>query len=381
MSGIEDTLREVQLERANEPRPYRGLVTAGEFSKHEFRPAEAIAGPMVRRGWRTIVLGHSGIGKSSIAVGMMRSVLHGDEFMGYDNPGGGTVLLIDLEHDETIAQIRVGQAVLGSRWRDLGSKADVADAPGADRLHIGLWNNGIDLAEQGGLDQQALLQAIDQTRPDLVLIDPVTKAFMGNPSDHEMVSKLSRFLDSLRNHYGFALVTPFHPRKPQVDGNSKVSMHDTYGAAAWTWGAEIVLGVSRDDAGFGNLEVLKDRSGDLQVGLKFTYSLDSRWQGAELLARSDGVEPPSAREAVDAILNMLASNPGVWFEGEQAIEQLGLERPTVRRAWRSVIDQIKRRELPGYRTANVGPVTSLRFDAGEVRHLRSVAGSDGTVGS
>lgn len=376
--GIRETLQEAERRAAENRYGELPVFTAGEFSQQEYPEAEMIAGPMVRRGWRTILLGHTGIGKSALTVNIMRAVIHGDDFMGFENHGGGTVLLIDLEHDPSIAQIRIGQTILGEQWRARNSLELVRQAPGADRLHIGLWNDGIDLSgDHGDFHREKLTEAIDAVQPDLVVLDPVTKSFLGNPSDVEMVIRVSRFMDSLRNLYGFALLTPMHPRKPMAAGDTRVAVHDAYGSGFWTWGAEVVLGVWREEGDIGVLEVLKDRSADLKLNQKFHYTLDPRTQGIKMLEGGAATQTSQA-DAVNALYELLQSAPGAWFERSMAEEAMNMDRATVNRAWRYVVGRARERKAPGVRVTSIGGVDSLSYSPSE-RHLHSADG-DGRVG-
>jgi RecA-family ATPase len=68
--------------------------------------AEPLLGPLVRRGQTTIIGGYGGAGKSTMSMEMVRAIVTGQEFLGWEGEGH-KALIIDLEQGISIAQRRV----------------------------------------------------------------------------------------------------------------------------------------------------------------------------------------------------------------------------------------------------------------------------------
>ena len=59
--------------------------------------ADMLLGPLVVRGSRTIIVGDTGHGKTTLAAQLAAGVLTGAEVLGYRGAGAGPILIVDLE--------------------------------------------------------------------------------------------------------------------------------------------------------------------------------------------------------------------------------------------------------------------------------------------
>jgi hypothetical protein len=183
---------------------------------------------------------------------MLAAIVSGEEMLLWEGAGIGPVLVVDLEQ---------GTRSIKRALRE--TKLDERD----DVLYVSV-PDGL------ALDQErehllALIDAVGEYRPVVVLLDPYYKAHRADdPNAERPIIDLMRTLDSLRAAYGFALILPAHPRKdvPGREGFRKLTIHDVAGSGAVTRGVEIVLGIERLGPGAGRLRYLKDRDGDLPVG-------------------------------------------------------------------------------------------------------------------
>lgn len=241
-----------------------------------------LLGPLVRRGERTIVVGDTGHGKTTLTLQFLEAILTGADVFDYTGIGRGPVLWLDLEQGLRTIKRGLREARLDGRHDAL-----VVSVP-----------DGLDLSAD--LEHQVELERIIyEHEPTALALDPYYKAARIDNNEETPVIELMRNLDRLRAQYGFALIMPAHPRKdiPGRDGPRKLTIHDVAGSGAITRGAEIVLGIERLHHGAGRLRILKDRDGDLQVGDAWNLLFD-RDRGFRL----DPKDKQEERDLLEAIL-------------------------------------------------------------------------------
>lgn len=211
-----------------------------------------LLGPLVLSGGRTIIVGDTGEGKTTLAFQIVRSILDGAIFVGYSGAGGGRGLIIDLEQGRRSVKRALRDGGLSNR-----QDVDLILVPDG----LSLDSDPAHLAE--------LDRVIAEGGYTIVVLDPYYKAHTADePNSERPIVDLMRKLDSLRASYGFSLILPAHPRKepPGAGQVRKLTIHDIAGSGAVTRGAEVVLGIERVAHGYARLRYLKDREGDLPVG-------------------------------------------------------------------------------------------------------------------
>lgn len=272
MSSLYDELAGVVDEHPRRKRWDERFHWLGDFCKTPFPAAEEIVGQFVRRGQRTLIAGHTGQGKSTFGMAMMRSVVDGSKFCDRWDTEKGRALIIDLEQDGSVIQRRIQEAWFPGTWkRGLEGRLAKLMEGYAEGHSMGIVQipEGVGLEEEEGPDQQGLISVLDKVRPDVVFLDPLFKSFQGHVTDFEYVAKVTAFLDKLRSEYQFGLVIPVHVRKP-VNGAkpSQPELTEVSGIGEIVYGAEIILSIHRPDSTtpFSKLRILKDRNGDLTPG-------------------------------------------------------------------------------------------------------------------
>jgi AAA domain len=258
------------------------VVTARELCAIPDPPvSDQLLGPLLIRAQRTVLGAHTGEGKTSMSLWMVRAVVDGAEFLGWPGRGGVRALYLDAEQGLRSAKRRL---------REVG--LDECDAVDYVRVPDGL---ALDADPRHVAEVERLLAAGEYA---LVVADPLYKLHTGDSNAEREAVDLMRCFDAWREHFGFALILPSHLRKP-VQG-TKLSIHDVFGSSAYVRGAEVVLGLQRVRPGYARLHFLKDRDGDLPVGEHWGLLFD-RGQGF-VRDPDDGKRELTAVEQVRVLL-------------------------------------------------------------------------------
>jgi hypothetical protein len=231
------------------------VLTAAEVYQLPDPPGSGeLLGSLVVRGQRVILGGHTGEGKTTAKLAIVRAIATKSRFLDWTG-AGGRALVIDAEQ---------GLKTIKRRLREAG----LSDCPEVDYVRVpdGL---ALDSDPHHVAEVERILAAGGYA---VVAADPLYKLHAGDSNDEREAVKLMRRFDGWREQFGFALVLPVHCRKP-IPG-SKFSIHDIFGSSAYVRGAEVVLGLQRVSNGLSRLHFLKDRDGDLPIGDKWELLFD-----------------------------------------------------------------------------------------------------------
>jgi hypothetical protein len=209
--------------------------------------SDELAGPLLVRGNRTILGAHTGDGKTSLSLQIVRAVVRGQPFLEWQGLGDCRALVIDAEQ---------GHRTIKRRLRETG----LDDCENVDYLTV---PDGLSL-NSNRADVDGLSRVLAEGRYDVVLADPIYKLHTGDSNAERETVDLMRLFDAWRAEHHFALLLPTHCRKPPM--GAKFSMHELFGSSAFLRGAEVVLGLQRMGPGFSRLHYFKDRDGDLPAG-------------------------------------------------------------------------------------------------------------------
>lgn len=247
------------------------MFTLDQMLVQETEEAEPLLGNFLRKGQVTILGGHGGQGKSTMALEMLKGTVTGGEFLGAKGEGF-TAMFVDLEQGIGVAQ----RAVLKSFYPDgyeegeppheLAAELDLGEH--AKRISWCDWREGAG-PEGWGLMFDVIEELIVERHPDLVILDPVYKLMMGSKtSEEEVVGSLIHHIDSIRSrHTELAWLIPMHPRKPpSMGGNPCPNVSDLYGSALWGWWAGQIFLLQRTGGQGAVFRVGKDRMGQLMLG-------------------------------------------------------------------------------------------------------------------
>jgi hypothetical protein len=259
-----------------------------------------LLGPLVVRGARTIVVGDTGHGKTTLVLQMGAAILTGDDMLGHQGARTGPLLVLDLE--QGIRSIKRSLRDAGLADRD-----DVIYVPVPD---------GLALDDRDNTDRDELARIVADRRPAALILDPYYKAHRADANEERAVVDLFRYLDALRAEYQFALILPAHPRKDPASGAvRKLSLHDVAGSGAVVRGAELVLGLERLSHGYARLRILKDRDGDLPVGEAWPL-LFTRGEGFRL--------DPKEEQTAEQLEARVLADTGDWRTLKEWRAELGV---------------------------------------------------------
>lgn len=201
------------------------------LDRPEHSSAPWVVPGLLRRGWRVVVVGDEGGGKSTLWRQFAVLAAQGIHPLGFGDIPPVRTLLVDLENpaDAIVAGCEPLRTQIGRRQTYVPGRA-------------WLWHRpqGIDLRTRQG---RAELGAVCATaRPDLVSLGPLYKAYQrGKDSDEEAAAEVQHALDDLRTRYGFALLLEHHA--PQDTGGYR-NMRP-YGSSLWLRWPEIGIAMKK----------------------------------------------------------------------------------------------------------------------------------------
>jgi hypothetical protein len=299
-----------EKEKSEEPFALE-VVTARALSARPDPPeSDQLLGPLLVRGQRLVLGGHTGEGKTTLALALVRAIVLDEPFLDWTG-SGGRALVVDAEQGLKTIKRRLHEAGLAE-----SELVDYVRVP--DGLEL-------DSDERHVTEVERVLEA---GRYAVVIADPLYKLHSGDSNaEREAVDLMKRF-DRWRETFRFALVLPVHCRKP-VPG-TKFSIHDLFGSSAYVRGAEVVLGLQRVGDGYARLHFLKDRDGDLPIGAKWGLLFD-RESGYRRDPKDAG---PPTRERVAE----LRAEDSTLTQAQVAAV-LELSERTVRKYWRDEADE------------------------------------------
>ena len=194
---------------------------------------------LLERRERVMVVAAEGVGKTMLARQVaICSGLGVNPFTFQKMPQIRT-LTVDLENPERIIQ-RTSRNIVGAA-KSMGF---------ADKMHAHLFikPDGLDLLNAH--DRILLEQHIEETKPDMLVMGPLYKAFLdpGTRTSEAVAVEVARYLDTLRTIYGCALWLEHHAPL----GSSMTSRElRPFGSAVWSRWPEFGLALQPDPTHMG----------------------------------------------------------------------------------------------------------------------------------
>ncbi len=277
-----------------------------------------VLGALVGRGTRTLIGAHTGHGKTTLTLQIIKAIVTGVDFLGWRG-AGGRALIVDAEQ---------GLRTIQRRLRETG--LDQCDA--VDYLRV---PDGLSLDKRP--EEADAIETVIASHPyEVVSFDPLYKLHGGNSNDEREAVDLMRLFDRWREMYRFALLLATHTRKPPPIG-ARFTMHEFFGSSAYLRGAEVVLGLEFLRSGFSRLHFFKDRDGDLPVGDHWGLLFDKQ---TGFTRAPDAARKPTA---ADKVYEILMATPGMT---EQELQQ---ETRYAERTIRDALSKLQAVAVTGYR--------------------------------
>lgn len=200
----------------------------------ESRPPWVIPG-LLRKGWRAMVVAAEGVGKTVLFRQIGIAAAQGIHPLHFQPIPPIRVLIVDLENPEDSIH-DVCQPIRTQ------AKFVAGDAYSRDQAFLWHRPGGINLRNRR--DRIELESVIAETKPDLVCLGPIYKAYSinGNESDELAAKEVMQCFDDLRTRYDFALLLEHHAAK----GSGKSRELQPYGSSLWLRWPELGLKLTPD---------------------------------------------------------------------------------------------------------------------------------------
>ena len=270
-----------------------GPLRAPDLMRLAAPEVERLVGPLVVRGYRTVVGGGTGAGKTRFCMQLAAAAVNGVEFLGYKGAGGLTLLVLDLEQGVSTAKKRLAEVGLAD----------------SDRTHYWRHPGGLLITDPEIANEVEAV--IAEINPDIVLVDPLYKLHGGDPNSEQDMKPTFLLLDRWREKYGFAIVLVTHARKGADDHGVLTTNDIAAGSTVIIRGAEIIMGIVFSEPGKSKLYFFKDRDNGAEEvpvhGAPWTLSFSAA-DGFQRVEREAFVSRKAPAEAIAQFIRERGGN-------------------------------------------------------------------------
>ena len=218
------------------PRQNTGrLVSWTDFiEEQESTEYDWIIPNLLERGERVMVVAAEGVGKTMLARQVALCSSAGIHPFTFEKMTPITTLTVDLENPQRI--IRRTSSDIARKALHYGFTSNL-------NAHLLIKPDGMDLLSS--TDRQILEDAIELTKPDLLLLGPIYKSFVdpGNRTSEAVAIEVAKYFDSLREWFKCALWLEHH-----APLGTSMSTRDLrpFGSAVWSRWPEFGLSLTPD---------------------------------------------------------------------------------------------------------------------------------------
>jgi replicative DNA helicase len=190
---------------------------------------------VLERQERVIVVAAEGVGKTTLARQVAICTAAGIHPFTRSGMAPITTLFVDLENPERIIR-RMSKQIVGAAEHYRPRKGDPINA------HLLMKPDGMNLL--GATDRVILEETIEKTKPDLLVIGPLYKAFIdpGGRTSESVAVEIAKYLDYIRWTYDCALWMEHHA---PLGGSGGRDMRP-FGSAVWSRWPEFGLTIEPD---------------------------------------------------------------------------------------------------------------------------------------
>lgn len=213
------------------------LMTLEEFVGQSLPDLEWVIPGLLATGERLVLTGVEGFGKSICMRQIGVATAAGLDPFSLAAMPPKKVLLVDCENPTRIMVDKLGDLLAVVRKRR---------ATTSERMWIERYPQGLDLADPK--DRLKLHHLCQMIRPDLLLIGPAYKLYVGgsNAREEDLARQVTSVLDGLREEFGFALILEHH--SPHGGGqNGEARAVRPIGSSLWMRWPEFGLGLRPKD--------------------------------------------------------------------------------------------------------------------------------------
>jgi len=188
---------------------------------------------LLERQERVIVVAAEGVGKTYLARQVALMCSAGIHPFKRDKMPPVRTLFVDLENPERI--IRRTARKIYKKIEEVGRAKDM-------EAHLVVKPDGLDLLKSD--DRNKLIEWIDQTQPELLVLGPLYKSFLdpGGRTAESVSTEVAKFLDYIRHEYGCAMWLEHHA--PLGSGQSREMR--PFGSAVWSRWSEFGISITPD---------------------------------------------------------------------------------------------------------------------------------------
>lgn len=194
---------------------------------------------VLERGERVIVVAAEGVGKTMLARQIAILSAYGIHPFNRSRIKPIRTLTIDLENPEKIIR-RTSERIVKA-----AKKFGYTDDP---QFHLLTKPSGVDLLKAS--DRLIIEEAVEQIRPDLILLGPIYKSFVdpGGRTSEAVTVEVAKFFDMIRDYYKCSLWLEHHA--PLGTSSSSRDLRP-FGSAVWSRWPEFGLSLTPDPTSLG----------------------------------------------------------------------------------------------------------------------------------
>lgn len=211
---FEELIKQAEIVKCEESVP----LSLPEFMKQDIPPLEFYIADLLPKKGKAMISAQANIGKSIFVQNLALAMTCGKtRILDKCDVLQARVLYLDLE---------MGESALKERFQKMCSQENLI----ADNLFVKYLPSLNLLDEQ---DRQRLEKWLVELKVEVLIVDPLGNAWLGNENEQEQVSQLTAYLNNLIYKYGISILIIHHWRKSTKDFKTGGQM----AAGSYRWGA------------------------------------------------------------------------------------------------------------------------------------------------